>query len=170
MKLCLLLRNYERLKSYINPSIIVISIIRKMSVDVFGRQLDKSAVVKNRGPPGNPGIGFKLTADGHYDLKDKRLSNVAHPEQPSDAATLNTVHRKIHNTVKLLRKEMNDSNLLLVQGLEATIQNIIKTLNINLQTVQDLATQNSKAISDLDSRLNVLKNERAQESTRRGIA
>lgn len=141
-----------------------------MSVDVFGRQLDKSAAVKNRGPPGNPGIGFKLTADGHYDLKNKRLSNVANPEQQSDAATLNIVHRKIHNTVKVLRKEMNDSSLLLVQGLEATIQNIIKTLNVNLETVQDLATRNSKAISDLDSRLNVLKNERAQESARRRVA
>lgn len=135
-----------------------------MSVDVFGRQLDKSVIVKNRGLPGNPGIGFRITADGNYDLQNKRLCNVANPEQQNDAATLNILHRKLHTSVKILRKEMNDSNLMLVQGLEVTIQDMFKTLSIDLKTLQDLVIRNSKAISDLDTRLNAIENERAQRS------
>lgn len=145
-----------------------------MSVDVFGRQLDKSASVKNRGlsglpgPPGKAGIGFKLTEDGHYDMENKRLCNVATPEQQDDAATLNILHRKVHTTVKILRKEMNDSNQLLVQGLETTMQDIIRTININLETVQNLATRNSMAIANVDVRLNALENERTQRSSSGG--
>lgn len=124
---------------------------------MFGRQLNKSVLRSSRGPPGRPGIGFKTTADGDYDLGGKRLCNVADPEASNDVATLNALHKKSHSSIKLLRKEINASNLLLVQGLEATIQDIAKTLNSNLQTVQDLAVRSSHLISQLDTRLHVLE-------------
>ena len=45
-----------------------------MSVDVFGRVLNKEKSA--RGPPG---IGFKLTASGDYDIEKKFICNVRDP-------------------------------------------------------------------------------------------
>ena len=41
----------------------------------------------SRGIPGAPGVDFRLTADGNYDITGKRLSNVGAPTQDKDAAT-----------------------------------------------------------------------------------
>jgi len=40
-----------------------------------------------KGDPGLPGIGFNLTYDGNFDLDGKRLTDVADPTDPKDAAT-----------------------------------------------------------------------------------
>ena len=57
-----------------------------MSVDVFGWNLVKSE--GNRGPPG---VGFKVTTDGHYDIENKKLCTVAEPQQPSDVVNLEII-------------------------------------------------------------------------------
>lgn len=44
-----------------------------MSVDVFRRTLIRAKEV-HQGPPG---IGFSLTDDGHFDLENHKLCNVA---------------------------------------------------------------------------------------------
>ena len=36
---------------------------------------------------GAPGVGFSLTADGNYDMMNKKLTNVGTPTSNSDAAT-----------------------------------------------------------------------------------
>lgn len=41
------------------------------------------------GPPGIPGVGFKLTDDGHYDMERKYLRNVKEPSEINDCATKN---------------------------------------------------------------------------------
>ncbi|GFV06263.1 uncharacterized protein TNCV_915571 [Trichonephila clavipes] len=38
-----------------------------------------------QGPPGMPGIGFKLTNDGNYDMEGKVLRNVLDPEELTDS-------------------------------------------------------------------------------------
>ena len=40
-----------------------------------------------QGPPGERGIGFHLTADGHFHIRNKRLSNVGFPLESTDAVT-----------------------------------------------------------------------------------
>ncbi|GIY59935.1 uncharacterized protein CDAR_95961 [Caerostris darwini] len=40
-----------------------------------------------KGPRGSPGIGFKLTDDGNYDMEKKKLKNVDEPVDISDVAT-----------------------------------------------------------------------------------
>ena len=40
-----------------------------------------------RGLQGAPGVGFSLTADGNYDMTNKKLRNVGTPELNTDAAT-----------------------------------------------------------------------------------
>ena len=57
-----------------------------MSVDVFGRNLGKT-----EGGRGPPGVGLKVTTDGHYDIENKKLCNVANPQQPNDVVNLETL-------------------------------------------------------------------------------
>ena len=40
-----------------------------------------------RGIQGAPGVGFSLTADGNYDIVNKKLTNVGSPTASADAAT-----------------------------------------------------------------------------------
>ena len=41
---------------------------------------------RQKGDKGPPGISFSLTADEHYHIKNKRLTNVSAPIDNSDAA------------------------------------------------------------------------------------
>lgn len=61
-----------------------------MSVDKFGRHESFVAREVLRGPPGE---GFLLTEEGHYDLKRKRICNVADPVYNEEAVNLKTVLR-----------------------------------------------------------------------------
>ena len=40
-----------------------------------------------KGPKGQPGVGYKLTPDGNYDIDGKRLTNVGEPTGDNDATT-----------------------------------------------------------------------------------
>ena len=40
-----------------------------------------------KGEKGDRGVGFSLTADEHYHIKNKRLTNVSSPVDNSDATT-----------------------------------------------------------------------------------
>ena len=52
-----------------------------------------------RGEQGLPGIGFKLTDDGNFDIEGKRLTDVSQPIDSGDAATKAYVDGEIgHNT------------------------------------------------------------------------
>ena len=46
-----------------------------------------STVSQQRGLTGLPGVGFKLTDDGNYDIDGKRLTNVGEPTGDNDATT-----------------------------------------------------------------------------------
>ena len=85
-----------------------------MSVDVFGRQLGGTG--GSRGPPG---IGYKLTSDGQYNIDNKRLCNVAEPTQSGDAVNLETLQRivgmemkSVHEVIAKIRKDLNNLDLI----------------------------------------------------------
>lgn len=48
----------------------------------------------SRGIQGAPGVGFRLTADGNYDITEKKLTNVGAPSDSKDAATKKYVDDK----------------------------------------------------------------------------
>ena len=55
-----------------------------------------------RGEQGLPGIGFKLTDDGNFDLDEKRLTNLSQPVDDGDATTKAYVDGEIgHHTGNL---------------------------------------------------------------------
>ena len=50
---------------------------------------------------GLPGVGFKLTDDGDYDIDNKKLRNVASPQTNNDASTKSYVDVEVSKTLKL---------------------------------------------------------------------
>ena len=50
-------------------------------------KIDKAQDTRQKGYKGPPGIGFSLTADEHYNIRDKRLTHVSAPVEFSDATT-----------------------------------------------------------------------------------
>ena len=66
-----------------------------MSVDAFGRTLKRS-----KGERGPPGVGYKLTSDGHYDIENRKLCNLADPSQSGDAVNLKILKTLIESEIK----------------------------------------------------------------------
>ena len=50
---------------------------------------------------GLPGVGFKLTDDGDYDIQNKKLRNVASPQTNDDVTTKSYVDNEVNKTLKL---------------------------------------------------------------------
>ena len=50
--------------------------------------LSSPTTSSTHGPPGPPGVGYKLTADGNFDIDTKRLTNVAESVDDNDAVSL----------------------------------------------------------------------------------
>ena len=49
---------------------------------------------------GLPGVGFKLTDDGDYDMENKKLRNVAEPQSNNDSSTKRYVDNEVSKTLK----------------------------------------------------------------------
>ena len=101
-----------------------------MSVDVFGRKLGQRTETSSSSSRGPPGIGFKITIDGQYDLEDRRLCNVAEPINTHDAVNL-----------AYLEKELN-----ILRGAITEIQNRRrKKAKINKEAVEQNSTEQNRA-------------------------
>lgn len=120
-----------------------------MSVDVFGRQLNQSK--SRRGPPG---VGYKLTADGQYDVENKRLCNVAEPLQLNDVVNLvavrNLIHSEIHSLYEVtsaLRKSLDDVELAIQMFKDENAEKL-KKVDLAISELYEILFKNSKANND----------------------
>ena len=52
-----------------------------------------------RGLRGSPGVGFSLTSDGNYDMKNKKLKNVGEGVESSDAVTKHQLETEINSKI-----------------------------------------------------------------------
>lgn len=77
-----------------------------MNVDKFGRH----HWMLRGGKKGDPGIGFKLTNTGDYNIENKRLTNVKSPVEPTDAATKQFLDAQLDDFVEVV-SEMVLSNI-----------------------------------------------------------
>lgn len=78
--------------------------------------LRKDRYKKGKSVRGPPGIGFKLTDDGNYDMENKRLCNVSEPIEDIDACTKKYIHpleskvRSFTNILSELKFKIKDNN------------------------------------------------------------
>ena len=134
-----------------------------MSVDVFGRKLGRTEAT--RGPPG---IGYRLTDDGQYDVENKRLCNLAAPQLPNDAVNLVTVQR-INFDIQLemddvdtrLRNDLHNLNVKIDNGRDVVdteimkVTNELKTLkdNVNLDIILEIIKTEVQSVTDITTRI-----------------
>lgn len=148
----------------------------KMSVDVFGRQLTSRHGVKSvsggRGSRGPPGNGFNITADGQYDIDNKRLCNVANPTEQNDAVTVQVMQSAVQQEIRLvyqitssLRSNVDDHDTM-IYALQSELANKLKKQVIDFETVQELITRNSELITHLDDRLRAFERSGANEENK----
>ena len=93
---------------------------------MFGRNLGKT-----EGSRGPPGVGFKVTADGHYDMENKKLCNVAEPQQPIDVVNLETLRniikieiRGLFDITTRLRTSLDEWNIVVENSVKLPWQDI----------------------------------------------
>ena len=97
-----------------------------------------------QGKQGLPGIGFKLTPEGNFNIYDKRLVNVAKPEEDADAVI------KKYADDELYKKANTTSH----DNLKAELANKADLQTLNVQTFQskiripefDSASQGSQEV------------------------
>lgn len=90
-----------------------------MSVDKFGRHQSRLFQASIRGLPG---VGFKTTAEGDYDMSSKRLRMVGEPNEDNDAVTMKYV---TENSLPLKKVDTNntffDANKRVIRNLKEPI-------------------------------------------------
>lgn len=77
-----------------------------MSVDVFGRQLSKRAK-NSQSQRGPPGIGFRLTSNGQYDIANKRLCNIGNAVEESDAISMKNMNTALQQQAHVTNTNLN---------------------------------------------------------------
>ena len=87
-----------------------------MTRDVFGHSShqNKSRFIRQ----GPPGVCFKLTSDGQFDLESKRISNVGNSRKPYDAVNLSSqmkMEMKVSSFVNIYKKDVDRMKLVLLK-------------------------------------------------------
>lgn len=107
-----------------------------MSIDVFGRRLVHADV--SRGPPG---LGFKLTADGNFDIENRKLCNVGDAVDQDDAVNLKSMKKIINRKTEKIIQDL--------QGLETLVNDKIRNFEAEFARINnklsDLQENDSKS-------------------------
>lgn len=128
-----------------------------MTVDVFGRVLNRESSV--RGPPG---IGFKLTETGDYDIENKLLCNIADPKEFNDAVNLrtlldrlmatytsiNTVDSELKSMINYLKEHISKLEVKIIQIQEKVNKNSTIIKNINSEITEEIGPRISGIVID----------------------
>lgn len=121
-----------------------------MSVDVFGRSLERSG--GSRGPPG---VGFKVTSEGHYDMDNKKLCNIANAEHMDEAVNLRVLHR-MHTVIF---QELNTKITDLINDLKdladrtTTVEETVKNYGPKIESIIEIITRLSVKLDPIDLRV-----------------
>lgn len=112
---------------------------------MFGRNLKRS-----EGSRGPPGVGFKVTADGQFDLEKKRLCNLAAPEEPNDAVNLHALQLTLREEIKKVvdgLQELDD----IIEAHRDEIDKKFNRIDREIQTIKGVIMQINQNIHSLDS-------------------
>jgi len=108
-------------------------------------KVDKRKTVREKGERGNQGIGFHLTADGHFNIKNKRLTNVGFPLEQTDAVTKRFV-------TNLLKTKASTTYLKSELGKKADKSDYVLKSDLN-KGISEI----NKAITELNTLISALK-------------
>ena len=112
---------------------------------------------KGVGKPGRPGVGFKLTSDGNYDLENKKLTNVSNATGGNEAVTKSQLDQKPDSASVLLLNGQNHmtgdldlrGNKLLLPGEINMNRKFIK--NLDVDETDDLSAVNMATLKKFSS-------------------
>jgi len=98
-----------------------------------------------QGPPGERGIGFHLTADNQFNIRNRRLMNVGHPVESTDAVTRKFV-------TDLLKTKASTTYLKSELGKKADKSDYVLKSDLN-KAISEI----NKAITELNTLISALK-------------
>lgn len=108
-----------------------------MVLNRFGESDDYSNnQIFSRGTKGDPGIGFKLTSDGNYNIENKRLCNTQDPEEDSDVCTKGYVSNIIKSYENKIQ-EVDNKNYSETSKLNAALITKFNENNLKIKEFSD---------------------------------
>ena len=102
-----------------------------MSIDVFGRQLERSQA--ERGPAG---IGFNFTQEGQFDVENRRLCNVGDPVLVDDAINLKTFKLFLQSEIDYISAKLGGI-VEIIDYYEKKLEKIQSEVNAHLKSIDD---------------------------------
>ena len=96
---------------------------------------------------GERGVGFSLTADEHYHLKGKRLTNVSAPVDNHDATT----KKFVTNLLKNKAGTTYVNNKLAKKASQSNVNKALAALNNNVEELEAIVDQPQKEVLLLKS-------------------
>ena len=143
----------------------------KMSVDVIGRNLKEREGI--RGPPG---VGYKITSDGQFDLENKRLCIVGAPNDLHDAVNVQSLQRivegeveKVVNVIHALRNDFENLDGI-VEAHRDELDTKIANLERKIDSIKVMVLQLSYNSNTVDTKESTSKHESSKESSSRRVA
>ena len=120
-----------------------------------------------KGDPALPGIGFRLTDDGNFDLDGKRLTDVADPIDNGDAATKGYVDTKNSQQDIVINSKAEKTDVILRDGSQSMNANLNmdnkKITNLSDRTDNDDAV-NKRYVDTKNSQQNIAINSKAEKT------
>lgn len=107
--------------------------------------------------------GSEITSDGHYDVKNRRLCNIADPQQSNNAIPVKVVQSIVKQGTQALYqittslRDTNENNFLMIGALQSELKSHIKNHSRSTDTLHELATCNAEVIYQLDVKLSTLE-------------
>jgi len=114
----------------------------------FSNGTSKAHKTVEKGERGRTGAGFHLTADNHYHIKNKRLTNVAAPVDDRDVTT----KRFVTDLLKTKAGTTYVKNELAKKADKSKLSDYVLKSDFN-KVISDLNT----AISDLNTAISAIK-------------
>lgn len=123
-----------------------------------------------RGPPGPPGlsgIGFKyLDEEGNFDIEDKRLANVANPQEENDATPkiytdniVKTIRSKVDETLR--RTENMNKSITELKSEDDHIKKFVEEMKSQLVDIHNnvlLKNYFERALKTINKQISILDN------------
>lgn len=130
-----------------------------MSLDVFGRSFKKT---KNQ-VRGLPGIGFKVTSDGHFDIEHKKICNLSEASDEGDATNYSLVKKLINIEVNEIYKVLDSlrsdtqANNIKITKLEDSVIKYLSNLKAGIKRNVEWLSLNKEIFTDFEKRIIALE-------------